>query len=264
MLPGNIPEFHREVGGAGSLSGIGQEERRPTILTGYLHRCIRGDCLHERRHFISKCSAKPIEEKILVIFVDTIAEFANGCRPGFTNEYCAVGSEYLGTNIVPKSGPPAVFDGGEGTAGELHGDDTGVDIAKFRNVITDNRRSGGVNLLRVMSHQPADAIEIVDGHVPVEAARAFRVGKGWWFGIPHGIANELDFAQLSRDKFVVRGPIPGIETTLEADLKARTGTGNSRQCIVGSGKIQGDRLFRKGGLARLRRSDDEGRMSFSG
>src|SRR5690606_30876210 len=148
--------------------------------------------------------------------------------------------------------------------GEFQGHDRGVDVADGADRVADERRAEREELDRLLPHQPADTVEVVDDHVAEEAAGAREiVGRGR-LRIAHRVVDHLDAADAAGLDVLPGGLIATIEVPLKADLHANAGPLDGGDGLVGGGEIEGDRLLGEDVLAGRGGGDDAGRVGVGG
>ena len=131
--------------------------------------------------------------------------------------------EHLDPLVVAVDGLAAVVDRGDGAVRMREHDDGGVDVAGGADGGVDQDRALGEDLDDRRSDDEAGHVEVVDRHVDEDAAAVVDVPGRRERRVAAGDAGQLHLADLAGLNRALHGPMPGIESTVEADHERHPG-----------------------------------------
>ena len=121
---------------------------------------------------------------------------------------------------------------------------SGVDVAGVADGLVDEGRPGGADLDDGVADEEPGHVEVVDHHVPEQAAGALDVRHGRRRGIARGYLHEFDGSDAAAVDLVPQAPERRVEAAIEADHEGNPASG-CRGDGAPRGQIDGRGFFAK-------------------
>ena len=154
--------------------------------------------------------------------------------------------------VVAVGGAARVGDHAQTAAGGAQHGDRGVDVAGGADVLVDDRRPGGGDLDDGFAHQEPRHVEVVDHHVPEQAAGPPDVLQRRRCRIARRDLHQLDGADAAGVDLVAQAPERRVEPAVEPDHQRHPATGGGGHGPLPAGQVQVDGFLAEDRLARLR------------